>query len=246
MKKKQLLFFIFIPYLFFAQTNLNANYVVITSFVKKLDSGFKTEMSQENPRMEKYIDNAISIFKNSKDRKANFNLIVKDSLSSFVLQPKDENESGINIPFIISKVAGNYFTNLNTGNTINYNEDKGSNFIVSYSKQDVIWNISDEQKKIGKYDCYKATTTSKVPFKGGKIEEKSIEVWFCPSIPVKAGPYQYSGLPGLVILLTDNRFYTIYLQNLELNPKEIAVEKAPKEGIRMTNEEYLQYQLKTL
>ena len=49
-------------------------------------------------------------------------MIVKDSLSSFVLQPKDENESGINIPFIISKVAGNYFSNLNTGKILNYKD----------------------------------------------------------------------------------------------------------------------------
>ena len=244
MKRKKLLPFIFIPYLFFAQMNLKADYVMVNTFTTKLD---KSKMMKENPKIKEVgFDFALELLENNNDKKAIFQLIIKDSLSSFILQPKNENESGLNLPFTFSKVARNYFTNLNTSNVINYKEFNGSDFLVSYNKKDVSWNITDEQKKIGKYDCYKATTNYNDVFKDGKIESRPIEAWFCPSIPIKAGPYQYSGLPGLVILLTDNKTMTIYLKDLELNPKEIAVEKAPKEGIKMTISQYLKYEAENL
>ncbi|SFI42582.1 GLPGLI family protein [Halpernia frigidisoli] len=244
MKSKKLLLFILAPYLFFAQTNIKADYVMINTFTKKLD---KKEMMKEHPKMaEKYFDNAIELLMNNNDKKAVFQLKIRDSISSFLLQPKNENESGINIAYIISKVAGNYFTNLNTGEIINDKEFKGSAFLVTYTKQDVIWNITNEQKKIGNYECYKANTTYNDVFKDAKIESRPIEAWFCPSIPIKAGPYQFSGLPGLVIIVTDNKTFTTYLQNLELNPKDTEVEKVSEKGKKVTISEYLKYESKNL
>ena len=36
-------------------------------------------------------------------------------------------------------------------------------------------------------------------------------VWFAPSMPLKAGPMNYFGLPGLVLAVYNNRFHFVYL-----------------------------------
>ena len=235
---------ILISHVFFSQTSLKANYVLINTFNTKLN---KETLQKEHPKIaEKYFDNAIAMLENTKDKKAIFQLIVKNSLCSFVLQQKKEMESGFNMAFISAQVEGNYFTNLNTSNIVNYKKNKGSDFLINYNKEDVKWTITDEQKKIANYDCYKATTYQLDAYPPKEIRPRPLDVWFCPSIPIKAGPYQYSNLPGLVILLTDNKTFTMYLQNLELNPKEIEVEKPPTKGVKMNITEYLKYQLKNL
>ncbi|MGA9211499.1 GLPGLI family protein [Kaistella sp.] len=60
----------------------------------------------------------------------------------------------------------------------------------------LIWNIKNEKKQIGKYDCQKAETNY-----GGR---KWI-AWFTNEIPVQDGPYIFRGLPGLIIEISDEK-----------------------------------------
>lgn len=57
------------------------------------------------------------------------------------------------------------------------------------------WDISQEEKVIGKYKCIKATTT----YRG-----KDWLVWFTPEIPLNYGPWKLHGLPGLIVEATDS------------------------------------------
>lgn len=58
------------------------------------------------------------------------------------------------------------------------------------------WKLVDESKIINAINCKKAEIT----FKGRKWI-----AWYSPEIPFPYGPYKFSGLPGLIIKITDNK-----------------------------------------
>jgi GLPGLI family protein len=58
------------------------------------------------------------------------------------------------------------------------------------------WQLVDETKVINTITCKKA----KVIFKG-----RNWIAWYSPEIPLPYGPYKFSGLPGLIIKITDDK-----------------------------------------
>ncbi|RLJ23290.1 GLPGLI family protein [Chryseobacterium sp. 7] len=56
------------------------------------------------------------------------------------------------------------------------------------------WKISPEKKKIGIYNVQKAVAT---------YGNREWTAWFSNDIPINEGPYIFSGLPGLIISVTD-------------------------------------------
>jgi GLPGLI family protein len=58
------------------------------------------------------------------------------------------------------------------------------------------WTITSEQKKIGKFQCQKASTR----FRG-----RNYVAWFTMTIPVSDGPWLLNGLPGLILEAIDDK-----------------------------------------
>lgn len=56
------------------------------------------------------------------------------------------------------------------------------------------WELLPETDSVGGYLCQKAETE----YKG-----RNYEAWFCPEIPIDAGPYKFRGLPGLILKVED-------------------------------------------
>lgn len=67
-------------------------------------------------------------------------------------------------------------------------------FLLGDAKCENKWNITDEKKKIGEYECRKATLD-----KGGR----KWTAWFTTDLPHSAAPSDFVGLPGVVIELAD-------------------------------------------
>jgi len=82
------------------------------------------------------------------------------------------------------------------------------------------WEITNETKKIGKYNCYKA-------IKKCNSCDTAEEVWFTPEIAVPFGPLGYSGLPGL-ILEVKKKIITLRLTSIDFKPKNIVIKKPTK------------------
>jgi len=78
------------------------------------------------------------------------------------------------------------------------------------------WNITSETKKIGDYQCYKATAKKVGMDKFGKENSTPVVAWFAPALPYAFGPIDFNGLPGLIIEL---QFYkSVYLATkIEVN-----------------------------
>ncbi|MEL6812695.1 MAG: GLPGLI family protein [Bacteroidota bacterium] len=68
-------------------------------------------------------------------------------------------------------------------------------------------------------------------------KEMLVTAWFTPQIPVKNGPGEYAGLPGLILEMNIDRT-TILCSKIVLNPKEADKIEAPDTGKEVSREEY--------
>lgn len=244
MKNFLKIIFYFFSSLLSAQ-NLNAEYIFEINL--KFSKKEKEEIINKNNKFEdKYFDNFFSIAEESNGKIAKYILTVNSNMTSFILQPNEYDGGGINISYVIaSKALGNYYSDISNSHIIEQVEFNGNNFLVSYQKEDVIWEITNETKKIGQYDCIKAITKLK-EVNENKIGEREYEIWFSPTIPIKAGPLLFSGLPGLVVYVTDNKTRRIYLKNAEINPDKIDNIVFPTKGKQITSSDFLEYKRKNL
>lgn len=65
------------------------------------------------------------------------------------------------------------------------------------------WNILyTEVKKIGKYECKKATTF----FRG-----RNYTAWYTEQVPLSIGPWKFHGLPGLIVQISDTENYVFFI-----------------------------------
>ena len=73
------------------------------------------------------------------------------------------------------------------------------------------WKISKETKKIGKFNCKKATAN----FRG-----RDYTAWFTMEIALPFGPWKLNGLPGLILEAYDaNKHVYQYFKNIEYPSK---------------------------
>lgn len=153
---------------------------------------------------------------------------------------------------------GKIYKNTKTKEAISEEDFFGKEFLVTDSLKTFNWKLESETKKIGDYNCYKATYTVKVSEKDkadyeeakkqqsnskttffvmDEPKETVITVWYTPEIPVSHGPAEYWGLPGLILEANFDKT-VILCSKIILNPKEKVVIKAPKKGKKVTKKEY--------
>jgi len=95
----------------------------------------------------------------------------------------------------------------------------------------------NEEKKEGEA-VEDSTKTNADPFDEIEVpKEVLVTAWFTPQIPIKNGPGEYAGLPGLILEMNIDRT-TILCSKIVLNPKEAESITAPDTGKEVTREEY--------
>ena len=100
----------------------------------------------------------------------------------------------------MTKFRGEYFT-IND-QVFHVKDAFGENFQIKIPEFD--WKITNETKKIGGYNCFKATAIKKINHVRG-VTNRKIIAWFAPDLPFNFGPKEFSGLPGLVVNLQDGK-----------------------------------------
>tara|TARA_R110001583_G_scaffold82774_1_gene219275 strand:+ start:4865 stop:5602 length:738 start_codon:yes stop_codon:yes gene_type:complete len=136
----------------------------------------------------------------------------------------------------IGDTKGVFYVNLDSKEILNKKESYGQLFLVKSSLNDKLWNITNESKKIGNYNCFKATSEKIVENSKGTFKHH-IEAWFTTEIPLNFGPAGYGGLPGLIIEL---KFQNIrfYLTKIELKRQNEVNVKKPMKGKLVTIKEF--------
>ncbi len=139
------------------------------------------------------------------------------------------------------------YKNLKTKTWLEQVDFFGKDFLISDSLEKYDWKLEGETKKIGNYNCYKATYVVPREIKEEKVKainilgddkEKDfvITAWYTPEIPVSQGPDKYWGLPGLILEITSGSDI-ILCTKITLNPKEKHEIVPLKKGEKVTRAE---------
>lgn len=146
--------------------------------------------------------------------------------------------------------GGRLYKNLKDKTYITERDLFSKEFLIADSLKKPEWKLENETKKIGSYNCYKATYTIKPRIvkeeeeqratnitQLGAGRETTVTAWYTPEIPVSHGPANYWGLPGLILEVNDGRT-TLLCSKITLNPKEKLEISAPKKGKKVTQKEF--------
>ena len=147
---------------------------------------------------------------------------------------------------------GKQYKNVKENQLIQAQEFYGKRFLVKDELQKITWEMGAESKQIGKYMCFKATASvpskdlSWYTFSWGdlssdnsseEIEMTEITAWYTLQIPLKHGPAEYWGLPGLILEVSAGNT-TMLCSQIELNPKGKIEIEAPDKGKVITKLAY--------
>ena len=164
------------------------------------------------------------------------------------------------------RMSGDGDKYMNTKDKISYTEEDifGDEFVIKDSLPKIAWEISNETKIIGDYNCVKATYIEPVSkndleayeryqektkngkpsfFEMKKPEPQTITAWYTSEIPVSFGPNGVWGLPGLILQL-ENENYIYFCTKVSLKNNEKVKIKIPNSGKVISKKEYEKYEKK--
>ena len=126
-----------------------------------------------------------------------------------------------------------FYTSLDENLVLKWKNIFGENFIIEINLNENNWKLTKEAKLIGNYRCLKAISTYVISNSKGNFT-KQVTAWYCPEIPYNFGPKNYSGLPGLILELIDDKIiYTA--NNISFKSDEVEINQLPK-GKHITQE----------
>lgn len=143
------------------------------------------------------------------------------------------------------------YKNTKTKKFANEQDLFGKSFLVKDNLEEYKWELGEESKVIGKYLCFKATSTREVENLSMSFdsedddktkepervkETQTITAWYTMEIPVSNGPDDYWGLPGLILELHDGDDMTYLCSKIIMNTKDKIEE--PTTGKVINSEEY--------
>ena len=190
-----------------------------------------------------------------------FVLVFNKEESLFIEQEQLDAISGATDSWGKNFAAGENYKNVKSDKQIQQQEFYGKKFLVKDQLQPMTWTLGNETKKIGNYNCFKATTfiptddllwysfswsrmrtTNDSDEKTTEVDDKSVDIteveaWYTPQIPVRHGPSEYWGLPGLILEVSAGET-TVLCSKIVLNPSDVIEIEAPSKGSVVTKSEY--------
>jgi GLPGLI family protein len=181
------------------------------------------------------------------------------------LEKPKPGQGGVSFSVSVS-MSGDGDKYMNTKDKISYTEEDifGDEFVIKDSLPKIAWQITNETKIIGDYNCVKATYIEPVSkndleaynrqqekIKNGKTtlfemkkpEPKTITAWYTSEIPVSFGPNGVWGLPGLILQL-ENENYIYFCTKVSIKNNETVKIKIPNSGKVISKKEYEKYEKK--
>lgn len=127
------------------------------------------------------------------------------------------------------------YSDLKNNQQTQLNDFMGRKFLVATDPPKSDWKLTGKQKTILTYPCQQAQRFS--TNREGKPD--TLTAWFTTSIPVSLGPDGQGGLPGMILELTrDNGNHSVVAESVDLTAPDDKLIKKPKDGKKVTKEEY--------
>ena len=117
-----------------------------------------------------------------------------------------------------------------SGSVAETREFMGRTFLIMGERPTYQWKLGSEQREFLGFMVQKATAVH---------EEREIEAWFTPQIPVQAGPGEFGGLPGLILVLSLDAGHLLY-SAIEVDLTGLGDDSIapPEDGDEVSREEY--------
>lgn len=237
------LFYLITAFLFISYSSISQGFQGKAVYMSKtkfdFDFGTRKVPEDAKKRMQERIDKQMQ-----KTFDLNFNKIASIYEEEVKLEGPKEGGRGARFASMFGGASGGkVYKNIADKEYKRAVEFFGKNFLIEDPLALLPWKLEKETRKIGKYTCYKATTTidKKLnPFAKNKdsLETKTLVIaWYTPEIPVSLGPDKYWGLPGLILSVNAGDTQIICTK-VVLNVKEKVEIKAPKKGKKVTEKEF--------
>ena len=217
----------------FIVSNLNAQNTISTVIYKKKVT-YNLDKAKEG-KAKTLLQNVSSVVKDLEYE------LVFDSFESYFseiekLDSEESNTLSNNVARLIGLGNGQIYMNIKDKKILTQKNLSSDLFLIE-SKKPQKWKKTNETKQIGKYNCFKATTTVFIEtVSAGTIEEEVI-AWFTPEIPVSFGPAGFGGLPGLIMEIEKGKA-VIYAHKVYLGTAKDKKINIPKRGIKVSEEEF--------
>lgn len=172
-----------------------------------------------------YFANNESIFVHSQGKKGH---VHKTS------DGKDWNGKDIDVPLTSwyqDTIGAVFYKNLAAKKLITREFFKDVPYLTEEPKlPNIKWNVTAEQRKIGSFNCQKATTR----FRG-----RNYTAWFTMDIPISNGPWKLQGLPGLILEAFDEaREVQFLFMSINMPSTNSIVITPPTDGKKVDFETY--------
>lgn len=208
-----------------------------------------------DPEFEKAVQEAV---KKASEKQYTLTFNKTESLyeEAKALEKPSNNTEGFSVSISYAS-AGNKYLNLKEQTSVVEDNVFGKEFLVVEPLVKPDWKLSDETKKIGDYNCFKAELVIPVTekqkqdyedflkrdaqkpalFKMAKPEDRVVTVWYTPEIPVSLGPDNYWGLPGLILEVNDGTAILL-CSKVTLSNKEKFKIKVPNKGEKVSQKKF--------
>ena len=168
-------------------------------------------------------------------------------------KPSGMGNGGVQVVIAGSGEGDLLYKNISENRYANQSDLFGKIFLIKDKLEQPEWKMEKDTKNIGEYTCFKATfkrmisgpssmtMTVNPDEEAEEPEEVEVEqivtAWYTLQIPVKHGPSNYFGLPGLILEVNAGG-QTILCSKIVLNPKEGVDIKEPKKGKEVSQEKF--------
>jgi GLPGLI family protein len=182
-------------------------------------------VKHDNDDVQKALD---IVFEKSKKYADNllYTLKIANSISIFKVEEGMEDNMYYRLAVIKGGGGGIYYSDTLENLFLWQKELGGETFLIK--KEPVNWILLNETKNVGKYICYKATTTMTV--NNYKKTIKKVTAWYCPELPFSFGPIGYCLLPGLILQLEVENTAIFTMDSIIFNTQHLNIKK-PKGNV---------------
>ena len=249
MKLKYILFVIMAPFCIFQSAAQEIKGIATYKSQRKVD--IELDSTHMNDEMRAQV---MAMLKKNFEKEYTLDFTPDESIYKEVENLDKPSVSTGGMEFVVATAGGSdiLYKNTKKNRFANQNHLFGKQFLIEDDLESFDWQLEKETKNIGEYTCFKATAKRMVPVmriientsdeQEEKIEEPELEeitltAWYTPQIPVKHGPSEYGGFPGLILEVSDGR-ETILCSKIVLNPKEGVNVKAPSKGKKVNQAEF--------
>lgn len=182
-------------------------------------------------------------------------LTFNNTESLFIEEEKVDAISGATDSWGSNFARGKQYKNIAQNQLVQSQELYGKRFLVKDELQGIEWIMGTETKQIGVYTCFKATAVlpssdlSWYSFSWNDLSRNAtstaekeikltqIEAWYTLQIPLKHGPAEFWGLPGLILEVSAGNT-TMLCSEIVINPKERIEIVAPDKGKIINKKDY--------